>query len=250
MKKFLLFLASAAFIFAACNIINPDPDPEPEPEPEPVEEGEPIEIDGEFDDWAKLDQSKVAIAKNNADSPWSYVKQMRVYANEGYVYYYIEFDNAELKEQMAIYDDEHSGLPMRINLNIDGEFASGYANYSLDHYDFIIEGALTEKGQWTSFDGTLHQRTSGWNELLKVGSGLCIGAGNGNKYEICLDRAVFDRVEKLEGQPNAIGNVFHTGLRFYTADWSSELSNMPNAAITEDNSHGWGHLLEVTTVKE
>ena len=250
MKKFFLSLAAIAFMFAACDPKTPDnPDnPDNPDDPDPVEEVDPIVIDGEFDDWAKLDQASVATAKNNADSPWTAVKQMRVYATEAYVYYFIEFDNTEVKEQLSAWDEAHPGLPMRININIDGEFTSGYAKYSLDAYDYIIEGSLAEKGEWTSFDGTLHQRFDGdWVELLKEGSGMCVGAGAGNKYEIALDRQVFDRVQK-KCDPQAIGNVFHTGLRFYTHDWG-ELSNLPNSSISEGNGDGWGHLLEVTTVK-
>ena len=66
MKKFFLFAAIAAFTLVACDPnkpVNPD-DPD-----DPTEEYvQPIEIDGDFADWAKLDASKIATAKCPADA--------------------------------------------------------------------------------------------------------------------------------------------------------------------------------------
>ena len=251
MKKYYLMMAAAAFLFAACEPKTPDtPDtPETPDEPEVT-----ITIDGNFDDWGKLDQTKVAVAKNNPDSPWDAVKQMRVYAEDEFVYYYIEFDNSQIGELLAAaqgtYTNSHGEqsenvISMRINLNTDGEFTSGYENYSLQAYDFIIEGTLAQDAKWVSFDGTLHQRIGSWKELLKPGNSLVMGAGNGNKYEIMLVRSLFNNAVSASSDPKPMGDTFQTGLRFYSPGWE-ELSNLPNAAVTDDNSHGWGNLLEVT----
>jgi hypothetical protein len=48
-----------------------------------------------------------------------------------------------------------------------------------------------------------------------------------------------------------MGDIFHTGIRFYTdgaGSWA-ELSNMPNASVETGDGNGWGHLMEVKTVK-
>ena len=142
---------------------------------------------------------------------------------------------------------EKIGLPIRLNLNTDGEFTSGYTSYSLDGYDFIIEGSLAEDGAWKSFDGTLYQRIGGWQNLKDAGNGLCSGAGSGNKYEICMIRELFNAAAGASAEPKLMGDEFQAGVRFYTPDWG-ELSNMPNGPVTEENSKGYGHLLNVVTV--
>lgn len=258
MKKYLLLLAAATFMFAACNPNNPD-DPEEPDEPDQPEVTVSIKIDGEFEDWAAIDQSKVASAKNNPDSPWDAVKQMRVYANAEFVFYYFEFDNSQVKELLesatgtyinSSGEESANSINMRINLNTDGEFTSGYENYHLQCYDFIIEGTLAKDGKWDTFaDATLHQRINKkWVTQMKGGQGLTMGAGNGNKFEIMLSRELFNNAAAGSADPKPMGDIFQTGLRFYGAEWS-ELSNMPNAAISDDNPNGWGNMLEIATDK-
>lgn len=208
-----------------------------------------IAIDGKFDDWAALGNKAVS-AKNAEGSNWDAVKEIRCYADEVYVFYYIEFDSDLLAEQMAEVTGETNCLPIRLNINTDGEFTSGYTSYSLDGYDFIIEGSLAENKAWTSFDGTLHQRIGSWNQLQE--NGLCSGAGEANHYEICLMRDAFNAAAATSSVPMPMGEVFQTGIRFYTPSWG-ELSNMPNTTPNPDSEvsgeqKGWGHLLEVHTV--
>ncbi len=213
-----------------------------------------ISIDGKFEDWATLGNKAVS-AKNATDSSWDAVKEIRCYSDELYVFYYIEFDAEIAKEMLAAAngsdaDGEPLGLPIRLNINTDGEFTSGYLNYSLDGYDFIIEGSLAGDGAWKSFDGTLHQRIGSWVALQE--GGLCSGAGEGNHYEICLMRDAFNGAAATSEVPMPMGEVFQTGIRFYTPDWG-ELSNMPNSTPNPDSEisgeqKGWGHLLEVHTV--
>ena len=255
MKKTLLVLAAAAFMFAACNQNNPDnPD-----DPDTPEEQVAITIDGKFEDWATIDQSKVVSAKNNPDSPWDAVKLMRVYANAEFIFYYFEFDSSQIKDLLASATGTYinsagkespNSINMRINISTDGDFTTGYEYYSLQYYDFIIEGTLAQDGKWDTFaDGTMHQRINkAWKELMKPGQGLTMGAGNGNKFEIMVSRELFNNAAAGSDDPKPMQDVFHTGLRFYGPEWS-ELSNLPNAAITDDNPHGWGNLLEVTTDK-
>lgn len=263
MKKYLLsLLAIAALVLSACEK-KPQPSPKPDKpdtpdDPEVPEYVQPITIDGDFADWAKLDQSKVASAKCDAATKEGYnaVKEIRVYADELYVFFYLEYDNSKIADLLAAASGEKMnsegvmekiGLPIRLNLNTDGEFTSGYTSYSLDGYDFIIEGSLAEDGAWKSFDGTLHQRIDGWKVLKEGGNGMCSGAGNGNKYEICLIREIFNAAAATSTVPMPMGDEFQAGVRFYTPDWG-ELSNMPNGPVTDENSNGYGHLLNVTTV--
>lgn len=212
-----------------------------------------IEIDGDFADWLALPATAYAKAETDPDAPWTAVDEIRVCADPDYVYYYIRFNNDE--GEILRENDE---MPIRLCINTDGEFTTGYANYFQEAYDFIVEGNLSDgAGKWTEYKGTMHQRlTSGWKELLKPESGVVTGAGKDLEYEICLDRGIFSSGVQLETGPEknmAIGDVFHTGIRFYTLQWNEakakyeweELSNMPNDS---EDDHYWGPLLEVKTI--
>ena len=207
--------------------------------PPPVPDAN-IVIDGNFSDWAALADSRVvAVVKNNPKSPWKAVKEMRVLAKEDAVFYYVKFDNDEIQEQLK----NGESLPIRICLNTDGEFSSGYQSYFLQGYDFIIEGAIADgKGNWATYDGTLYQRVGSWQNLLGSGHGLVFGKGAGNEYEIMLDRALFNSTVP---EAHKMVEPFHTGIRFYGNGGWGELSNMPNSSVEEGSGNGWGNLLEV-----
>lgn len=249
MKKVLYFLAMTATVLAvSCNPKKDDPNKGKDDQEE--ECGLAIKIDGNFDDWASLKPEQVSVAKNNANSPWAAVSEIRCCADADFVYYYIKFNKEELKEQM----ENGESLPIRLNINTDGEFTSGYASYSLDAYDFIVEGALADgAGKWTDYTGTLHFRTwledkekDGWKELIPSTGGLVSGKGNGNEYEILFIRELFNNAVPAE---HKMGDVFYTGIRFYGNGGWGELSNLPNASADEGEGNGWGHLMKVTTVK-
>lgn len=210
-----------------------------------------IDIDGQFSDWAATDSRAYAAAENDPNSPWDAVEEIRCCSDGDYVYYYIRFDQDSLNELFSLKDE----MPIRLNINTDGEFESGYLNYSLQGYDFIIEGDLSDKaGAWAAFEGVLYQRIdSKWETLLEKSEGVATGAGAGCEYEIMVDRGIFSIGVSKSSQPNSsIGEVFQTGIRFYETtikkpgSWE-ELSNMPNSDIDDDGT-GWGELLEVTTI--
>ena len=250
MKKVFAIIAMAAAVAVACSkddSSSKKKDKDKEDDSQEQVYQAPITIDGDFSDWAKLDATKVASAKSNADSPWDAIKEIRCYADEMYVFYYIEYDKSQIGDILQEVSGDKE-LPIRLNINTDGEFSSGYTSYSLDGYDFIIEGGLAANGAWTTFDGTLYQRIDGWVELLAPGNGLVTGAGKDNYYEIQLTREVFNSAATSSTVPMPMGDTFQTGIRFYTASWG-ELGNLPDGAVTDDNTKGWGHLLNVTTVK-
>ena len=210
-----------------------------------TEKGLGIKIDGAFEDWASLDPTKVSVSKNDPESQWGdVVAEIRCCADADFVYYYVKFNRTLLNELLEGNDE----LNARLNLNTDGEFTSGYPNYALESYDFIVEGALGDgKGGFGDFASTLYQRnTSGdWDTLLEPSAGLVVGKGAGNEYEILLARELFNNAVPAN---HKMGDVFYTGMRFYQGDWA-ELTNLPNEAVTEDNPNGWGHLMKITTVK-
>lgn len=252
MKKIFVLFALATVCLWSCN---KDDKGKNNRNREEVEEEYvmPIKIDGDVADWAKLDASKVAIAKTKNEN-WPAVKEIRCYADEFYVFYYIEFDSATAKELLAAANGtndkgEALELPIRLNINTDGEFTSGYTSYSLDGYDFIMEGGLAQDGAWKNFTPNMYQRIDGWQILSpSEDGGLTEGAGKDNHYEIALSIAAFNAKASGSTVPMPMGSTFQTGIRFYTPDWG-ELSNMPNDVISESNEKGYGHLLNVTIDK-
>ena len=203
----------------------------------------PIIIDGDFSDWDKLDASKIAIAKSDPNSPWDAVTEIRVYANEKDAFFYLEFDDAQIAHLLADKD-----LAIRLNLNTDGEVLSGINRFSLDHYDFFIEGRITSEGHWSSFDGPLYL-ADGLDHILQ-NEGMCSGTGCGGKYEFSLSRDAFNTAVISSGY-TPMSDAFQVGIHFYSieeANWD-ELANIPNGIISDDNPNGYGHLLDVITDK-
>lgn len=251
MKKVFTLMAIAATMLFAWSCSKDDDgkknNDNSENNEKPIDQptGPALVIDGDFADWAALEPGTYVAAKNNPDSPWEGVDEIRCYADEDFVFYYIKYNSAVLSE----YYGDATSLPIRLCINTDGEFASGYQSYFLDGYDFIVEGSLLgEDGQWTSFDGTLHQRIEGWVALLEPGNGLVVGAGKGNEYEIMLFREIFNAAAIGSTVPMLMRDNFQTGIRFYDPGWG-ELSNMPNVSSDEGDGNGWGHLLDVKTNK-
>ena len=237
MKKIAYLLAAAMVFTFSCN--KPNNEGNKENENEEQTEG-PITIDGNFDDWAALKGAKAV--RNSTDSQWEAVKELRVFASGDYIYYYVRFD----KEYMKEYFEENDVLPARVNLNTDGEFTTGYAKYFTRAYDFIIEFELGNgAGSWGKPESShLYQYLNDdWSELLSGNSGLLYGEGNGNEFELFVDRSVFNKAAEKSPVPMLMGDTFQTSMRFYetssTGNWE-ELSNMPNS------NDGYGDLLDIT----
>jgi len=247
MKKLSLALIAALVCLCSCQgddtNDNKKSGGEGKEDEELTDNGLGIVIDGSFEDWAAVDPTKVASASTDPDGLWDAVKQIKVCADQDFVYFYFEYDKDSVEELL-----EGDKLPIRLCLNVDGEFTSGYSNYFLQSYDFIIEGSVGAEGEFIDFDGTLHQRIEGaWAVALSSGNSLVSGKGAGNQYEICLIKEIFNGAAAKTAVPMQMGDVFQAGIRFYTSAWG-ELSNMPNGAVTDDNTEGWGNMLTVTSV--
>ena len=209
----------------------------------PPVEVKSITIDGEFEDWPALEEGTFTKSVCDPDAPWEGVEEIRCYATAETVFYYIKFDEESLADAFAA---ETPDMHLRLCINTDGEYESGYQNYFLEGYDFIIEGCFVEGGKFVDFDGTLHQRIGGWVELMAPGNGLVMGKGAGLEYEIAMDRAKFNEAANTSEVPKPMGETFQTGIRFYWNGWD-EFSNMPNCSVEEEQGNGWGFLMRIKT---
>lgn len=212
----------------------------PDVPPTPTPQG--ITIDGDFSDWSELEDGTYARAACDPNAPWESVQEIRCYAADDMVYYYIRFDEESLAE---VADWSTKEAHLRLCINTDDEFESGYANYFLEAYDFIVEGCFLSDGAFIEFDGTLHQRIGSWVSLLEPGNDLVYGVGNGSEYEISFNRTIFNQVAYTSTVPMPMEDHFQTGIRFYCNGWD-EWSNMPNCDVDEEQGNGWGYLLRVT----
>ncbi|MBR3405798.1 MAG: hypothetical protein IKG92_02715 [Bacteroidales bacterium] len=207
----------------------------------PPEPKASITIDGEFADWGALEAQTFAQGINDPNSPWEGVEEIRCFAEENMVYYYIKFNTESLADAFAM---ETPDMHLRLCINTDGEYESGYTSYFLEGYDFIVEGQFVEGGAFVEFDGTLFQRIGSWQELLAPENGLVYGVGKGDEYEICLDRTIFNEAANTSDVPMPMGDTFQTGIRFYYNGWD-EFSNVPNSDVDTEAGNGYGYLLRV-----
>ncbi|MBP5488152.1 MAG: hypothetical protein J6X77_01120 [Bacteroidales bacterium] len=252
MKKVFVLMAIAA-VFTLGYSCTPDTPEEPQKqEQDPKEPADTvvvdskIAIDGDFADWSALEVGTFSKSVSDPDAPWEGVAEIRCYADAATVFYYIKFDQESLEDAFEL---DPNDMHLRLCINTDGEYESGYTKYFLEGYDFIVEGTFADGGVFVDFDGVLHQRINGdWSELLNEKSGLVIGKGAGHEYEIALDRAKFNEVASASSVPMPMGDDFQTGIRFYFNGWE-EFSNMPNSSVDEEAGNGWGYLMRVHTQK-
>ena len=90
MKKVLSFLAIAAMVcmVASCN---KDKKPKGHDEGDDIEYDAPIKMDGLFADWAALGDKVTTV--NSKMEEGNDLKQLKVYADEYYIYLYLKFNN-------------------------------------------------------------------------------------------------------------------------------------------------------------
>lgn len=194
MKKIFALLAIASMVLVACNKDDDNKKKNEGGDDNEVEYVAPIDIDGSFSDWAKLDASKVATATLPEGAAKEALKVLKVYADELYIYLYFEWDT-ELIEYAP--DVEH--VPFHIYLNSDGDATTGGFSdqWSDACIDFLAEGFLTDgtniapyEAGCFSWGGDPNGSGWAWNEL-ESGNGLFTGAGVVGKYEISICRELF-----------------------------------------------------------
>ena len=212
--------------------------PEGPDDPEPPVYVAPVTVDGKYDDWAKLDESKMAIAKCSTSPKWDGLKVMKVYMDEVYMFVYFEYDDAAIPDK--------SDVQGHVYFDIDNDETTGGCNNQWEPgcIEYMGEGHFFRADAVTSFNPSLSQWTGeplvagwDWEEILPSGSGLFEGAGGDGKYEMALLRESFQE----------LGDEFGFGLDIQQA-WNS-VGVLPNAELTDDNPTGKSSLLKVKVVK-
>lgn len=197
----------------------------------------PIAIDGDFADWAKLDESKTAVAKNEEGASHEALKVLKVYADEYYIFMYFEWDKEMVEHS------ESENVPLHVYINSDGKSdTGGFADQWSDAcMDVMFEGFIYPGGTLGSYDPGAYTwegevNGSGWDDCwvdIDCASGLFLGAGVDGKYELQMTRELFPK--------GKIADVFSIGIDIQQ-DWDS-VGVLPNAA------EGTAPSLQVTTVK-
>jgi len=252
MKKIFVLMAIAATMLAvSCKKSGPDtPGPKPDDKPNYTA---PIKIDGSFEDWAKLDATKVATATCDPEATKTALKVVKVYADEVFVFIYFEWD----KDQISFYPptnpadpDSGEGVPFHIYINGDGKTTTGgFADQWSDAAtDVLFEGKLYPDGtNLASYDpevcnwtGEVNGEGWSWGSLGDL-SGICAGAGVEGKYELSIIRELYP-IGKL-------ADTFSIGFDIQQ-NWDS-VGILPNGHVEEgvEGSTGLVPSLTVVTVK-
>lgn len=208
-----------------------------------------IKVDGDFSDWAALDASKVAVARNvNAEK--DALKILKVYADKVYLNVYFEFDGDQIVDR---------GWPaVHVYLNSDGDASTGgYGDEFADAcVDYMLETAIFSDGEWNDWNASFwpwwgdangtgwtwadpavqHDEADLWGAFIPEGSGISHGMGSGNAYEIQIVR------EMLTGAKFA--KTFGVGIDIQQ-NWTS-IAWLPNAESSDTNPNGLANMLSVT----
>ena len=195
----------------------------------------PINIDGDFADWAKLDAKYVASATCDPAATKQALKLVKVYADSDNIFVYTEFEVGEL-------DPEDLWVPFHFYLNADNSAATGgdsqqfadkdaewLLETSITNYDCALFKWWGEVGgdgwDWTD-PSVEHDSSDGWGAIKPEGSGIGTSAGTldtttgKGKYEIQIQLAMLPDVE--------FANEFTVGFDIQV-NWSTA-GILPNAA--------------------
>ena len=211
----------------------------------PPAELKSIEIDGQFEDWAALEDGTYSKTYGDPDALHAALTHCKVYATADYIYVYFEWDPE--------YTEDTSWVPFHCYINTDGdESTGGYADEFSDACsDILLEGSIYDSGEICSYWAGGYAwvgepNASGWGwapdtDNLFPEEAPTVGAGVEGKYEFSISRAMFESV----GFP--VADVFSIGFDIQQ-NWSS-VGVIPNASPTEDNTSGVVPSLKVTTQK-
>lgn len=240
MKKIFAFMAMAAAILAvSCN--KPAANNSGNGGGDNTNKYEaPITIDGNFDDWAKLDATKVQEMKCPAGHPKPDLKLAKVYADKYYVFVYLEMD-------YSAYDGEVTMTHIDFFLDGDANTSTGgYAGQWLQGetpcIDVLIEGSIIEDGEVCDYvpfvgiwGGDVNADGWTWTEVEGL-SGFIEGKGDKKVWEFRITRELYP-----DGK---IAKEFNMGIISTVNGWDAT-GALPNTTPTEENANGQAPLLKV-----
>ena len=244
MKKIMTLLAMTAAILAVS--CNKDPKKDKTPDEEEPEYEAPIVVDGDTADWAKLDASKVQSCTLKAADTWAYpeIKSAKVYADELYVYVYVEFNKAVLEPT----GDSHFAL----YINGDNNTATGGYSGQWDQGETPCIDVLVMGTYFTADDGyiqnldcevynwTGENNADGWSWGDVEITGFAEGACNSKGMEFALARDFYPA--------GTWADEFTIGFQLQTNGWDAT-GALPNGEPSDDNPSGKAPLLKVVVNK-
>ncbi|MBR5042630.1 MAG: hypothetical protein IKX67_05265 [Bacteroidales bacterium] len=239
MKKVLALMALAATLFISCNKNNDPDDPNNNGEKEYVA---PIKIDGTFDDWAKLDASKVQVLKCADPTTKTDLKLAKVYADKYYVFIYVEFD-------YSAYGGEVSDSHFDIIIDGDADTSTGGYKGPFDQgetpcIDLLIQGDVIAGGEVQSaydpFVGTYSGAVNdggawAWTEVEGL-TGFVEGKGDKKTWEFQITRELYPA--------GKLAKEFNMGIFASVNGWNAT-GALPNAKVDDVNLSGEAPLLKV-----
>ena len=214
----------------------------------PPAELKSITIDGQFEDWAALEDGTYSKTYGDEESLHPALTHVKVYALADFIYVYFEWDPDMVAPE---FDVDH--VPFHCYINTDGDASTGgFGEFSDLCTDVLLEGSLYGGDDASSFGLTSYNpsafayagepNTDEWNwSELGIEDEICEGAGIEGKYEFLIKRAPFAEV----GFP--IADVFSIGFDIQK-NWDS-VGVLPSAAPSEDNTSGVMPSLQVITNK-
>lgn len=225
MKKTILLLSAALFLFVACKKDKPD-GPDGPDKPDTPTSDELIEIDGSFDDWSaaagvitvKNDASYVGQEVDESKQRIDALKVMKIAADKYNIYVYTEVDMSVVyaggvPNWEGVIMDPAKAMALEVYIDADDNPATGGINwvwgtcgweYHLEASVFNpvavgeMEGASFNK--FTGEDGTDIWAVDPPAQEEMTDNGLCAGNGklDGNiaKYEVAITRALLPKLGK------------------------------------------------------
>lgn len=177
-----------------------------------------IKLDGVFTDWNEVPANKLASATLPDGASLTALKEMKVCADENFIFFYIKLDQAHV-------------APLDFFFNTDNNTMTGGNSWLWDPCgaDYLIEGSIAEgMGDAIVFNWPATSPQDGWEwaEAVPAGSGII------SMSEI---KTVSGTIVEFEGSivremiPTTLANEIGFGVFSSNADWA-ETGSLPTAA--------------------
>ena len=235
-------MAIAAMLFISCNKNN-DPDDPNNPD-DPNEYVAPIKIDGNFDDWSKLE--KVQVIKSASTASKTDIKLAKIYADKFYVFVYVEFDLSAYESFVC-----EMGTHFDFHFNGDNDTSTGGWKGQWDQgetpcVDVMCQGSIIDPdGNPCDYAPTILKyagapNTSEWSWEELPESDFIIGKGSKKAFEVQITRELYPL--------GKLAKEFGLGIEVLVNGWDAT-GALPNTDATETNPAGEAPLASIPYTK-